>query len=1141
MSVLKIKQSGTTTLINPSQAVTVSSYTASKSILYFTFKGGDGQADRSMVRGVKTNSTTITFYRNNSLGTTPTIEWTLLQFDADTDVQDIDESGTGTQNTTITSVDTSKAFVVSSGSNCADDTLTDTQSALLQLTSSTNVRRITGTGGTSGTFAYQVVEQAGTHGAKSVQFFSLSAQTGTSFNQSITSVATDRTILFGSGKSAGNYYYSDVFRLNLASATSVTGTRAGTNSFDVGFYVVEYDTNVKVQRGSVAVGSSTDVTLTSIVVANALAQMAAAHSCGFALGSNSDNTGDGTNANVVASFTNSTTLNLSRTGTLGTNTVNWQVMEADPTAVSNILINDTPTTTSTTSDSLSFSHTLGGNTYRILVVLVTTRGNTLSDTAVSCTFNSVSMTQGATAYSGTSFNVRSTIFYLLDASLPSAGSYTVEVTTPTGSPQVITAVAFSIRGAKQQAPEATYTGGADASIQNVDHRVTTVTANALSIDSFCGDGSGSAVPGTGQTERADFGSTNNLHLVSTRECGLANESWPSMWAISSSQNRWAHAIVAFECEPTGQVESCSGSSAGTSSVSGGLNVDTALAGSSAGAASASASLLVDTALAGQSDGVALVDGSLSSPVRFDVQSNGLSDVAGSMNVDRSLAGQSDGVTSIVAALKLPVRFTGQSDGVTSIVADVDNFHHLSGVINGVATVAGDLNVFFSGRADGYSVVEGALSVLRDLRSSIATGSAVVGTLKHQGNIDGSSNGVSTVSGAINVTRAITYLVGASAGSSSVVGSGPLLRVLTRLLGGIPGQASVTGTLTGARPYEGRSDGVATVSGSLEVQTALVAASAGSSAVAGAIAVLLELAGGSNGWADVQGSLYGAIKLMNATITGQTTVTGSLTVAARRLAGASAGVSAPQGDLLVQTSLAGLAAGLAAVDADLGVLRQVAGASDGVSTVAGTLALTRGVVATVAAVASVTGTTEVNRVLQATIAGVATVAASLDADVPIAGASDGVAYVSGVLNVLRALEGATAGQSDVDSFLNVHRPLAGQIDGLSAVDADMLNMVWHEGQADGVALVSASLQVQYALEAAANGQSAPTGALWVAKTLMASSLGLSSPVGTLNIDGLGLGPTLSRGRARVRGALTVIRFSSSTSQRTNPRIITRTIP
>lgn len=1142
MSILKIKQSGSTTLINLSQAVTVSTYTASKSVLYFSFKGGDGQADRSMVRGVKTNSTTITFYRNNDLGTTPTIEWTLLQFDADTDVQDIDESGTGTADTTITAVDTSKAFVVSNGVTCADDTLSDTQSALLQLTSSTNVRRITGTTGTAGTFAYQVIEQAGTHGAKSVQFFSLAAQTGTSFSQTITSVSTDRTILFGSAKKNGSgYYYSDVFRLSLASATSVTGNRAGTGSFDVGFYVVEYDTNVKVQRGSTAVGTSTDVTLSTIVVANAVAQMAAAHSCGFALGSNSDSTGDGTNANTLAAITSATNVNLSRTGTTGTNTVNWQVMEADPTAVSNILINDTPTTSSTTSDSLNFNHTLGGNTYRILIVCVTTRGNTTADTAVSCSFNSVAMTQGATATSGTSFNVRSTIFYLLDSSLPAAGTYAVDVTTPTGSPQVITAVAFSIRGAMQQSPEASYANGADASIQYVDHRVTTVTNNALTIDSFCGDGSGSAVPGTGQTERADFGSTNNLHLVSTRETGLAGESWPSMWSISSSQNRWSHAILAFEQAPTGQVESCVGSSAGTSSVSGGVNVDRALASQSNGVASVGAMLLVEKLLAASSAGIATVEGTLSSPVRLEASSNGVAAVSATLDSSIVLSGQSDGTSTVSADLRMPVWFTGQSDGSSSIVADVDNFHHLASVVNGVATVTGFLDTFFSGRSDGFSTVEGTLTVLKALQSHISTGATVTGTLQHQGAMNAASHGVSTVLGAITVTRAITLLTGSSAGQSTVVGDGSLLRVLTRLLAGVPGQASVTGTLTGARPYEGHSDGVATVSGTLDVQTALVAASAGLSAVAGAISVLIELAGGSNCWADVQGSLYGAIKLMTAVVNGQATVSGSLTVAARRLAGASAGVATAQGALLVQTSLAGLVEGLAAVDADLAVLRQVAGASNGVSTVVGTLAITRGLVATVAAVASVTGSTDVTKVLQAAVAGVATVAASLDADVPVAGASTGIAYVSGVLNVLRALEGAAAGQADVDSFLNRLRPIAGQIDGLTTVDADMLNIVWHEGQSDGVALVSASLQVQKALEAVSNGQSAPSGALWVAKALLASSLGLSHPVATLNVDGLGLGPTLSRGRARVRGSLTVIRFTSSTSAKDDPRIITRTIP
>lgn len=1140
MSVLKNKQSGSTTLINLSQAVTVSSYTMSHSILFFTFKGGDAQVDRSLIRGVKSNSTTITFYRANNTGTTPSIEWELLEFDADTDVQDINESGTGTQNTSITSVDLNNAYVVSSGVTNEDDTLTDTTTARLELTSATNVQRVTGTSGTSGTFAYQVVEQAGTHGVSSVQYYSLASQTGTSISQTISSVNTGRTVLYASAKANASYNYRSIFSLNLASATSVTGTRVGNTSFDVGFYVVQFDSNVVVQRGSTAVGTDTDVTISAVQVANAYVQMSGAHSCGFALGSYSDVSTNGDEANVMGVVETSTNLNLSRFGTTGTQTVNWQVVEADPSAVSNILLNDTPTVGTEWSSPLTFSHTLGGNTYRIMIVCVTTRGNSLADTAVSCTFNGSSMTQAVTSTSGSSFNVRSTIFYMLHSSLPAAGSYSIVVTCSTGSPQSIEAVAYSVRGAKQQAPEVTVSTGADASALIVATPITTLTANGLTVDCLVGDNIPSAVCRTGQTLVTDTVHGGSKLQASFRETGLAEE-WKMAWTMAYALNRWAHTLASFEQAPQGQVESLAGSSAGTSAVSGSVLVDTMVAGTANGDTMVGGTLLVGTALVGVSNGVATVEGSLSSPVRLNAASNGTSLVGAMLAVDTQLAGQSNGSSAVSGIISVPVELSGSAAGSSSVASDLDVFKFLSALVTGVATVTADLSTHMVGRSDGTSFAIAALEVLRSLRSQVAGSSSLVGTLHHAGKFYGSSNGIASVTGALTVTRELIHLLGASHGTSTVVGDGALLHVLTELLGGIPGQATVTGTLTKERPYEGQSHGVSTVSGSLEVLRALVAASVGDTTVTGDLAVLLALAGASDGWADVQGSLYGAIKIMNVASHGQASVTGTLTVAARRLAGMVTGVATAQGSLLVQTSLVGLVSGLADVEATLRAIRHITGQANGVGSVAGTLAITRGVVATIAAAATVSGTVEIGTALRAAVAGVATVSAMLESQVPVAGASGGVAYVTGVLNVLRTLEAVSNGDASVGGWLHVLRPLAGSIEGDTTVTADMLNFVWHEGQSDGEGIASAALQVRTAFEAAASGQSAATGALWVATALIGESLGLSHPMATLNVEGLGLGPTLSRGRARVRGTLSVIRLTSSTSVKDDPRIITRTIP
>lgn len=1063
MSVLKSQQSGEVTLLNESVAVTVASYVPANSILLFSFKGGNSDARRSFVRAVKTNSTTITFYKGNSGETYGEIAWGLFEFDGNTDVQDIVESGTGTQNTTITSVDTDKAYVIPLGvSNASDTSISDTYTAALEVTSATNVQRRTGTNGSSATFSYQVVEQDGPHGTNSVQFFNRSAETGTSFNQTISSITTTRTALFGSGKcNASSWGYGQPFRLKLTSSTNVQGNRAGTTSWDAAFYVVEYKLNVKVQAGTFSFsGSGTDqnTTVTSVVQNNAGALCAAAACMGFSMGTHSYTAeANGVNVNTRLALTSATNLNFQRSGGYDTLSLDWQILEADPNATSIIQVNDTPTEADG-GDGVTFSHTIGGNSNRVLIVCVTTRGNTEADTAVSCTYNAVSMTQGVTRVSSTGgFNVRTTIFYMLEASLPSAGSYSVVVSTPTGTSQETQACAYSLREVKQQAPEATATAGADASASSVDTDITTVSPNAFIVDCFAGDGSISDTTArTGQTERGEIPDTQTTLLTSTRPAGLA-ETWPMAWDFGSSFNRWAHSLLAFAS--TGITQSLSGDSDGSSAVSGSLGVDTALDGDSDGVASVSGTVGVTRGLEGASDGEATVTGTLLT----------------------ALEGESDGVATVTGTLGVLISLVGESDGV----ADVS------------------------------------------------------GSLEHTTGVAGQSDGVSSIVAWLNILEEIIQLEGQADGSSSVECPGSEFKVRTRLLVGVPGQATVTGTLAPDRVLQGASDGVATVAGTLDVQTDVAGQADGVADVSGALGVLTLLAGQSDGAADVSGSLYGAIRLIQAAVAGQASVSGSLEVATS-LASLVSGAAAVEGSLAVQTALAALADGVADVTATLQKIRPVAGQADGVATAAGTLAVLTALEGQADGVADVAGVVDVRTALRAVVAGVATVAASLEQDVPIVGQTDGVATVAGVLNVLRALEAAADGVGTVEATLGKRIPIEGQADGVATVSADMLNFVWQNGQADGEATVVSALEVLTALEAAVAGESVPTGALEVAVALIGESLGLSTPVGTLSIDGLGLGPASARGRARVSGELSVVRFISSHSGQEDPRIITRTI-
>src|SRR6185295_19053743 len=88
-------------------------------------------------------------------------------------------------------------------------------------------------------------------------------------------------------------------------------------------------------------------------------------------------------------------------------------------------------TTSTGRTSLSWSHTLGGGSDRMVVVGVAVEDTTTADANVtSVTFNGVALTAvpGSKINGGGTGIIQTQLFYLLNASLPAAGTYTVTVT-----------------------------------------------------------------------------------------------------------------------------------------------------------------------------------------------------------------------------------------------------------------------------------------------------------------------------------------------------------------------------------------------------------------------------------------------------------------------------------------------------------------------------------------------------------------------------------------------------------------------------------------------------------------------------------------------------------------------------------------
>ncbi|MFA5052751.1 MAG: hypothetical protein WC565_01735 [Parcubacteria group bacterium] len=534
----------------------------------------------------------------------------------------------------------------------------------------------------------------------------------------------------------------------------------------------------------------------------------------------------------------------------------------------------------------------------------------------------------------------------------------------------------------------------------------------------------------------------------------------------------------------------------------------------------------------------------------------------------------------------PKQLTGQAISATGItfgeVTQLAEFDSATGNDLGgsvwvcrVLSGSGTVTPTFTATASGTTTNVRGGSVLLRLREVSSTteslASQSVGITSISANIsvtrevNSVSNGSSAVSSAINVSTAVTSVAGTSSGTSVV--SGPGLRIRTRLGSSVAGSSTVAGGVSRKRGVLGSSTGTSGVVSNVSRKRGVLGSSTGTSSVGSSVSrkrgvlgnsdgvssvgssinvstASTSVSGTSNGTSVVSGTGLGIRTRLGSSVTGTAGVGGNVS-RRRGVVGTSNGSSIVQGSLMIRTSIASLISGSSLTDIDLNVLKAAIGSSSSSSLVNGETLITRGMIVEIEASSTINGSIGVFKRLQSTIAGVASVVASFDADV--AGTSNGVASVLGGLIVVRSVNAASSGKASVSGAAKVFCFLTGNSNGSSISDADLINFVRQSGQSNGLATISAALQVHEGRELLASesdGQSVIDGTLLVSKALNVSSAGLSNLVASLGVTGIGedidLGLNLSRGRARVRGSLTMMKFTSSQSKKTNPRIITRTV-
>ena len=198
---------------------------------------------------------------------------------------------------------------------------------------------------------------------------------------------------------------------------------------------------------------------------------------------------------------------------------------------------DVCTTGTSSSSPLAFSHTIGGGDDRLLVVGVAVEGGSVDVTSV--TYDSTALTKADEAYANNDILVE--MWYLLDADLPSSGSYTVSIST-SGSISGILSGACSYTGVKQSAPEDTNIDTTTDG-ETVSTSVTSNTPGAWIIDVVGDDHSGSFSPNGGQTERYDMGSSRRI-AGSTEGGGNGLETLG--WTHSDDEADIAHVVAVWD-------------------------------------------------------------------------------------------------------------------------------------------------------------------------------------------------------------------------------------------------------------------------------------------------------------------------------------------------------------------------------------------------------------------------------------------------------------------------------------------------------------------------------------------------------------------------------------------------------------------
>src|SRR5437764_3931755 len=203
------------------------------------------------------------------------------------------------------------------------------------------------------------------------------------------------------------------------------------------------------------------------------------------------------------------------------------------------------TASTTTISSLSWSHTLGSGTDRMVIIGVACENSSSTNANItSVTFNGVNATavSNSKIFGGGTGIIQTELFYVPASSLPPAGTYTVKVTFQ-GSIQGASAGAVSLFGVSQTAPEKVATHTDTSGADSISTSIQTLTNGAWVVDVAGSGNSGTFTAGSGQTLRWGIAASGMTGASSTKAVATAGTTTLN-WTHSGA-NRLAHSLASF--------------------------------------------------------------------------------------------------------------------------------------------------------------------------------------------------------------------------------------------------------------------------------------------------------------------------------------------------------------------------------------------------------------------------------------------------------------------------------------------------------------------------------------------------------------------------------------------------------------------